>query len=97
MATTQDHIQRIQEKLVNLVDKYHDLQKENTRLKKDLEETKVVADALREKNDQITLQLNMLKATESEDAKEAKSALEKKINEYIKEIDKCIAHLGDQH
>ncbi|MEY2587745.1 MAG: hypothetical protein RLY11_1594 [Bacteroidota bacterium] len=96
MATTQDHIQRIQEKLVNLVDKYHDLQKENTRLKKDLEETKVVADALREKNDQITLQLNMLKATESEDAKEAKSALEKKINEYIKEIDKCIAQLGDQ-
>jgi ribosome recycling factor len=55
-----------------------------------------VADALREKNDQITLQLNMLKATESEDAKEAKSALEKKINEYIKEIDKCIAQLGDQ-
>lgn len=96
MATTQDHIQRIQEKLVNLVDMYHDLQKENTRLKKDLEETKVVADALREKNDQITLQLNMLKATESEDAKEAKSALEKKINEYIKEIDKCIAQLGDQ-
>ena len=96
MATTQDHIQRIQEKLVNLVDKYHDLQKENTRLKKDLEETKVVADSLREKNDQITLQLNMLKATESEDAKEAKSALEKKINEYIKEIDKCIAQLGDQ-
>jgi predicted nuclease with TOPRIM domain len=96
MATTQDHIQRIQEKLVNLVDKYHDLQKENTRLKKDVEETKVVADALREKNDQITLQLNMLKATESEDAKEAKSALEKKINEYIKEIDKCIAQLGDQ-
>lgn len=96
MATTQDHIQRIQEKLVNLVDKYHDLQKENTRLKKDVEETKVVAEALKEKNDQITLQLNMLRATESEDAKEAKSALEKKINEYIKEIDKCIAQLGDQ-
>lgn len=96
MATTQDHIQRIQEKLVNLVDKYHDLQKENTRLKKDVEETKVVAEALKEKNDQITLQLNMLRATESEDAREAKSALEKKINEYIKEIDKCIAQLGDQ-
>jgi hypothetical protein len=96
MSTTQDHIQRIQEKLVHLVDKYQDLQKENARLKKDLEETKEVAEVLKEKNDQITLQLNMLRATESEDAKEAKSALEKKINEYIKEIDKCIAQLGDQ-
>jgi len=30
-------------------------------------------------------------------AKTSKSVLEKKINDYIKEIDRCIALLGDQH
>jgi hypothetical protein len=39
----------------------------------------------------------MLKVAASEESKESRNALEKKINEYIKEIDKCIAQLGDQH
>jgi len=39
----------------------------------------------------------MLKIGEPEESKESRNALEKKINEYIKEIDKCIAQLGDQN
>mgnify|MGYP003332949016 CR=1 FL=1 len=94
--STQSHIQSIQEKLIQLVERLNNLQKENARLKKELEESNTKADALKNKNEQILLQLNMLKASESTEAKEAKLALEKKINEYIKEIDKCIAQLGDQ-
>ena len=97
MSTPQEHIKKIQDKLQVLVDKYNGLQRENDRLKKSLQDLTVEADYLKEKNDQISLQLNMMKVAETDDSKEAKLALEKKINEYIKEIDKCIAHLGDQH
>ena len=97
MSTPQEHIKKIQDKLQMLVDKYNGLRRENDRLKKSLQDLNAEADYLKEKNDQMSLQLNMMKVAETEDSKEAKLALEKKINEYIKEIDKCIAHLGDQH
>lgn len=97
MSTPQDHIKRIQDKLLILVDKHHALLKENDKLKKSIQELSAEADVLKEKNNQISLQLNMMKVAETDDSKDAKVALEKKINEYIKEIDKCIALLGDQH
>ena len=97
MLTPQEHIKRIQDKLLLLIEKYNALQKENERLRKSLQDLNNEADLLKEKNDQISLQLNMMKVAETDDSKEAKLALEKKINAYIKEIDKCIAHLGDQH
>ena len=97
MATAQEHINNIQQKLSSLIEKYHALIKENERLKKSLHESTGELNAVKETNDQLTLQLNMLKAGESEASKESRNALEKKINEYVKEIDKCIAQLGDQH
>lgn len=97
MATAQEHINKIQQKLSSLIEKYHALMKENERLKKSLHESTGELNAVKETNDQLTLQLNMLKAGESEASKESRNALEKKINEYVKEIDKCIAQLGDQH
>lgn len=97
MATAQEHINNIQQKLSSLIEKYHALMKENERLKKSLHASTGELNAVKETNDQLTLQLNMLKAGESEVSKESRNALEKKINEYVKEIDKCIAQLGDQH
>lgn len=97
MATAQEHINNIQQKLSSLIEKHHALIKENERLKKSLHESTGELNAVKETNDQLTLQLNMLKAGESEASKESRNALEKKINEYVKEIDKCIAQLGDQH
>jgi chromosome segregation ATPase len=97
MPTAQKHINTIQDKLSTLIERYNGLLKENERLKKSLNDSTEELQLLREKNDQITLQLNMLKVAASEESKESRNALEKKINEYIKEIDKCIAQLGDQH
>jgi chromosome segregation ATPase len=97
MAAAQEHINIIQQKLSTLIERYNALQRENERLKKNLQESAGELNAVKEKNDQLTLQLNMLKASESEASRESRNALEKKINEYVKEIDKCIAHLGDQH
>lgn len=97
MATAQEHINNIQQKLSSLIERYNALMKENERLKKSLHASTGELNAVKETNDQLTLQLNMLKAGESEASKESRNALEKKINEYVKEIDKCIAQLGDQH
>ncbi|MEY3152628.1 MAG: hypothetical protein RLZZ333_1225 [Bacteroidota bacterium] len=97
MPTAQEHINMIQQKLSMLIERHNGLLKENERLKKSLHDSTSELNLLREKNDQITLQLNMLKIGEPEESKESRNALEKKINEYIKEIDKCIAQLGDQH
>ena len=97
MPTAQEHINTIQDKLSTLIERYNGLLKENERLKKSVNDSTEELQLLREKNDQITLQLNMLKVAASEESKESRNALEKKINEYIKEIDKCIAQLGDQH
>ncbi|MFZ9331438.1 MAG: hypothetical protein ACO23W_03195 [Chitinophagaceae bacterium] len=97
MPAAQEHINTIQDKLSTLIERYNGLLKENERLKKSLNDSTEELQLLREKNDQITLQLNMLRVAASEESKESRNALEKKINEYIKEIDKCIAQLGDQH
>jgi len=78
MSTPQEHIKKIQDKLQMLVDKYNGLQRENDRLKKSLQDLNAEADYLKEKNDQMSLQLNMMKVAETEDSKEAKLALEKK-------------------
>lgn len=97
MSTPQDHIKRIQDKLLALVEKHNTLQKEHDKLNRSVQELTAEAGWLKEKNNQLSMQLNMLKIAETADSKDAKVALEKKINEYIKEIDKCIAMLGDQH
>jgi hypothetical protein len=44
----------------------------------------------------MELQMTLLRNGASGDAKTSNLVLEKKINEYIKEIDRCIALLGDQ-
>jgi hypothetical protein len=44
----------------------------------------------------MELNLNVMKSTEGVDSKESRAALEKKINDYIKEIDRCIALLGNE-
>jgi hypothetical protein len=45
----------------------------------------------------MELQMNLLRNAAPADAKTSNLVLEKKINDYIKEIDRCIALLGDQH
>ena len=45
----------------------------------------------------MELQINLLGNAAPADAKTSNLVLEKKINDYLKEIDRCIALLGDQH
>ena len=96
MSIHDQHIKRIEEKLSKLLNKLRDLEKDNERLQKELVNKNVICEDLRKKADQLELGINLHKASESEDAQISRNALDKKINEYIKEIDRCIALLGDQ-
>lgn len=88
---------RIVEKLGLLTTKLRDYKRENEKMRKELEDKKLQWDEQLTKSKEIELQMNVLKSRESDDAKTSRLVLEKKINDYIKEIDRCIALLGDNH
>ena len=89
-------IQNIVDKLERLVKNYKDLQIENSKLQKDNDAFKV---RLQEKEEIIvSLQdkvklMNISKSLDTTD-KDGIKATRLKINEYVREIDKCIALLN---
>lgn len=95
MADTNDHIKRIAEKLGVVSQRIKTLRKENEKIRKELEDKINECVALKAAAKQMELNLHVIKSSESIDSKESRAALEKKINDYIKEIDKCIAQLGN--
>jgi len=97
MPEQKETFSRIEEKLGLLTSKLRDFKRENEKMRKELDEKKLQWDELKTKNEQMELQMNLLKNGVSGDADNSKLVLEKKINDYIKEIDRCIALLGDQH
>ncbi len=96
MSSAQEQILRIEEKLVRLLSQHQQLLRENQKLRAEQFQMIETQKKLKEKVDELELQLALLKSTETEAAKSSRAALEKKINAYVKEIDKCIAILGNQ-
>jgi chromosome segregation ATPase len=96
MPEQNETLSRIEEKLGLLTSKLRDYKRENEKMRKELEDKKLQWEEVKTKNEQMELQMTLLRNGESTDAKTSKLVLEKKINDYIKEIDRCIALLGDQ-
>lgn len=96
MSIQDEHIKRIEEKLSKLLSRLRNLEKDNQRLQKEINNKNLICEDLRKKVEQLELGINLHKASESDDSQISRNALDKKINEYIKEIDRCIALLGDQ-
>jgi len=88
---------RIVEKLELLTSKLRDYKRDNEKIRKELEEKKLQWDEQLTKYQEMELQMNVLRSRESDNGKTSRLVLEKKINDYIKEIDRCIALLGDNH
>ena len=89
---------RIEEKLGLLTSKLREYKRENEKMRKELEDKRLLWDEQLTKIKQMELQMNLLRNRgESDDVKTSRLVLEKKINDYIKEIDRCIALLGDHH
>ena len=95
MPETEDHIIRVSSKLQQLLKQHLFLQKENEKLK----ETLKALQENREKNEEevtrLQQQVSILKTSIGQMTEPDKKAFEKQINQYIKEIDKCIGLLSE--
>lgn len=95
MTDLQANIKTVNDKLQRLLRNYQQLQKDNERQSKLIKE---LQEAKTKNTEQIALlqqQLDILKASAGQMNGTDKRAFEKSINQYIKEIDKCIGLLSD--
>jgi hypothetical protein len=91
-----DQIERIEIKLNKLLGKMKHLRKENEVLLKELKNKQSLIIELKQKNEEQEIKMNMRTASNATQEESSKILMEKRINEYIKEIDRCIALLGDE-
>jgi hypothetical protein len=91
----EQHLKRIQEKLQQLLKQYIFFQKENNRLKEELEKTKEQSLQHQQSVIHLKQQVDILKLNTGEMKEVDKKEFEKRINSYLKEIDRCIALLGE--
>lgn len=94
MNATEQHLKRIQEKVQHLLKQHAALQKENDALKEELEALKKEAAVSQENSALLRQRMEILKFSNNEMDDEEKKQFEKRINTYIREIDRCIAMLS---
>lgn len=84
----------INDKLQQLLKQYNRLQKENEQLKEELQQVRNTETATQQKMEELQQQVSILKVASGELNEKDKKEFEKKINQYIREIDKCISFLS---
>lgn len=84
----------IYDKLQQLLKQYNRVKKENEQLKKELEQQKQLDEQSKHKVEELHQQISILKLAAGEMDDKDKKEFEKKINRYIKELDKTIAYLS---
>jgi regulator of replication initiation timing len=93
--SAEQQLKRIHEKLQQLMKTYVALQKENKRLTLEIEKVKTFTTQQQKTNDDLRQQLDILKLSTHKLSNDDKKELEKRINYYLKEIDRCIALLNE--
>jgi uncharacterized protein (DUF3084 family) len=94
MTESEQHLKRIQDKVQQLLKQHIALQKENQSLKDELDGLKKETSQFKENSETLKLQVEILKYSNGEMTDEDKKQFEKRINTYIKEIDRCITMLS---
>lgn len=92
--TVDQQFNTINDKLQQLLKQQLRLKKENERLRTELEVCKEKEDVYQQKIDELAQQISIIKLGTGEMNEKDKKEFERKINQYIREIDKCIAFLG---
>ena len=83
------------EKLQQLLQQQARLQRENKKLQEELAQARKSEAATKDRMDELQQQLAILKLAAGEMTDEDKKVFERKLNQYIKEIDKAIAYLSE--
>ena len=95
MSALEIQLKRIQEKLQQVLKQNISLQKENTKLKDEQGKNTRHSLVYQQKVDDLKQQVEILKITSGSWDEKDKKEFEKRINTYIKEIDRCIALLSE--
>ena len=82
------------EKLQQLLRQYNRLEKENEKLLEQLQASKKNEAATQSQIEELQQQVSILKMAAGEMSDKDKRTFERKLNEYIKEIDKTITYLS---
>jgi regulator of replication initiation timing len=90
-----EDLQRIRQKLKQLIEQQHTLLIEKQKLGNELDKIKSTLAEQRSLNQGLSDQLSAAQLKNHGLSQEEKDAIEKKINHYIKEIDRCISQLGN--
>jgi peptidoglycan hydrolase CwlO-like protein len=85
----------LNDKLQQLLRQYNGLQRETDKLKKELAVSKAAEAATQTKMDELQQQVSILKLAAGEMTDKDKKTFERKLNQYIKEIDRTIAYLSE--
>ena len=94
MSTTAQ-LKRIQEKLQSLLKEHLALKKENARLNQELATTAGKIAEQQKNLDELKQQVSILKVSGGQMSDADKREFEKRINGYLKEIDRCITMLSE--
>ena len=95
MTELELQLKRIQDKLQLLMKQNTSLQKENAKLKAELDKSTHHLEKNHENAEALKQQVDILKITSGNWDETDKKEFEKRINAYIKEIDRCIALLSE--
>ena len=94
MLQANQQIERIHQKVQQLLKQQETLQKLNKELSLEVSGLKRQREQHLGSIDELQQQLAVLKAAKSELSEEEKKAFEKRLGQYIKEIDRCIVMLS---
>jgi hypothetical protein len=92
--TVDQQFTTLNEKLQQLLKQYSRLQKENERLKEELVQSRKRENETLNRVDELQQQNGILKLTAGDMNDRDKKDFEKKVNQYLREIDKCISFLS---
>jgi len=95
MQQAQEQLERIQQKIQQLLKQQRALQKINHQLRDEVNALRKVKNQHVESMDDLQQQLIVLKAAKSELSDDEKKAFEKRLGQYIREIDRCISMLSE--
>jgi chromosome segregation ATPase len=82
------------EKLQQVLRQYNRLEKDNDKLREELEASKKKEAATQGRVEELQQQVSILKLAAGEMSDKDKKTFERKLNQYVKEIDKTIAYLS---
>jgi len=95
MSELQSNIKRVNDKLQKLLRHYQQLQKDNERQSRLIKELQEIKEKQIETINTLQQQKDILQVSAGQMNAVDKKAFEKHINQYIKEIDKCIGMLSE--